>query len=295
MRDLILDLESAGGLARTPWLGALGHTPYRLATALRAGEVIRPRIGWLALPDARHSAFRAIQLGGRLASANALESYGIWVSHVTGLSVHCARNASRLPPLGVGERRTHRKLRFTTDDSVSWRVSVADALVQFSVDAAPREWLASVDSALHAGKITTRELQRLSRFVPPAHRRIAALADVRAASGNETYARVLMVDAGLAVESQVAIPLVGDVDFLVDGWLIVEVDSREFHDAETDQIRDRVRDGNAILLGFATLRFMPEALQDAPGWCLEVVRARLRADRPPPRSGRGGQARRVAS
>jgi very-short-patch-repair endonuclease len=148
---------------------------------------------------------------------------------------------------------------------------------------------------VHTGRITAEELLSLSAFVPEAYRRIARLADARAASGNETYARVLLLDAGFSVESQVAIPLVGLVDFVVDGWLIVEVDSREFHGAQSDQIRDRIRDGNALLIGFATLRFMPEALRDAPGWCLDVVKARLHDGRPQARSGRNYEARRRES
>jgi very-short-patch-repair endonuclease len=106
---------------------------------------------------------------------------------------------------------------------------------------------------------------------------------------------MMLIGAGLRVETQVKIPLVGDVDVLVDGWLIVETDSREFHGAEADQVTDRIRDGNALLLGFGTVRFMPESLQDAPDWCLEVVLARLRQGRPRPQSGRAIGTPRVSS
>lgn len=292
MRDLVLDLIGFGGLARTPTLRALGHSPYRMSMAVRSGAARRPRIGWLALPDADPLAVRAVQLGGRLASANALQSRGIWVDRVVGLTVHVPSTAARLPALRRGETRVRRTLRFD-DGGDSWRVSVADAVIQFAHQSTPREWLAPVDSALHAGQLSLAELGALTKYVPHAHRRVALLVDAGAASGNESYARLLLTEAGFRVESQRTIPLVGRVDLLVDGWLIVEADSHEFHDSDADRERDATRDGNAALVGCATLRFRPEALRDRPDWCLDVVRARMRDGRPHARTGSVGATLRV--
>ena len=104
--------------------------------------------------------------------------------------------------------------------------------------------------------------------------------------------RLILASAGLVVETQVDIPLVGRVDILIDGWLIVEIDSREHHGTVPDQENDRIRDGNAALLGLDTVRFMPEAVRDAPSWCREVVLARLRRGSPSRESGWRGATRR---
>lgn len=280
MRNLSCDLQSAGGIASVRRLRFLGHSRHRIATALATHEVIRPRIGWIALPNADAAAIRAVALGGRLASGNALAARGIWVDQLVGLSVHVPPNASRLPPLAPGERRTCRRLIRAMDATTEWCVSVPDALIQLSYEAEPVPWLTSVDSSLQHGAMDREVLEVVARGIPADHRKVLALADGRAQSGNETRFRVMLIREGFGVQIQAKIALVGWVDLLVDGWLIVEIDSREHHDRISEQERDRIRDGNALLLGFATLRFMPEAVRDASGWCLEVVRARLRHGRP---------------
>jgi len=284
MRDLVLDLQTAGGLARTPDLRGLGHSPHTLSAALRFGIVTRPRIGWLALPEADPIAVRSVSLGGRLASAHALRSYGIWVQQADFLTVHCPPNAARLPQLRNGEHRTHRRLQFPADRH-AWRVPIGDALIQLAYETDRDSWLASVDSALHTGAIENDDLNLLGRFVPAAHRRILNQADARAESGNETLARLLLLRAGFAVQVQPSLALIGQVDLVVDEWLIVEVDSKAHHSSTDQQNKDRLRDGNALLTGFATVRLMPEALHSAPDWCLDVIRARLVDGRPQPRSG----------
>jgi len=59
---------------------------------------------------------------------------------------------------------------------------------------------------------------------------------------------------GLAYETQVLISGVGYVDFIVDGWLIIECDSREFHEGWGKQQQDRHRDIAAARAGYVTIR-----------------------------------------
>ena len=99
-------------------------------------------------------------------------------------------------------------------------------------------------------------------------------------SGTESKLRVACVSAGLCVESQASIDRVGFVDLLIDDWLIVEVDSRQFHDELIHQHRDRVRDGNAVLGNFGNLRFDYQLVQFELDWCVEVILARLKTGRP---------------
>ena len=99
-------------------------------------------------------------------------------------------------------------------------------------------------------------------------------------SGTESKLRMACVAAGLRVEPQASIHRVGFVDLLIDDWLIVEVDSRKFHDQPTSQHRDRVRDGNAVLGSFGNLRFDYQLVQFELDWCVEVILARLRTGRP---------------
>lgn len=95
-------------------------------------------------------------------------------------------------------------------------------------------------------------------------------------SGTESKLRLACAAAGLSVELQASIAAVGQVDLLINGWLIVEVDSKRFHDGPTEQHRDRVRDGNAVLGNYGHLRFNYALVQYDLDWCVQVIVARLR-------------------
>lgn len=66
--------------------------------------------------------------------------------------------------------------------------------------------------------------------------------------------RLILRTLGVAYETQVFIEAVGYVDFLVDGWLIIECDSKEFHEGWTKQVDDRRRDSAAATQGYVTIR-----------------------------------------
>ena len=65
----------------------------------------------------------------------------------------------------------------------------------------------------------------------------------------ETMARVLFRDAGIHTETQVWISGVGRVDFLLEGFLIVEIDGLAFHLEPRQYKKDRRRDNSAMLMG----------------------------------------------
>lgn len=44
------------------------------------------------------------------------------------------------------------------------------------------------------------------------------------------------------------------MDFVVEGWLIIECDSREFHEGWEKQVQDRNRDIAAAALGYTSIR-----------------------------------------
>lgn len=90
--------------------------------------------------------------------------------------------------------------------------------------------------------------------LPARFRPLLALIDPSAGSGPETFMRLLLRTMGAAYETQVYLEGVGYVDFVVDGWLIIECDSKEFHEGWEKQMQDRERDIAAARLGFVTVR-----------------------------------------
>ena len=272
-------MQRFGGLARRTQLVELGHSPRGLSRAISAEKLVVPRRGWLCSPEADANAVRAISLGGKLGGSSALRSYGVWADG-TDLVVSTPSTAGRVPATAAGERRVWMDERFPHRADRQWRVSILDALLQHATRFDRPSLIASVDSAMNIGILSPHQLRQLVAALPRRLRRIRREVDGRAMSGTETKLRLACMAAGLRVELQAPIDRVGFVDLLVDGWLVVEVDSRQHHGAPIRQHVDRIRDGNAVLGAYGNLRFDYELVQFQLEWCIRVIRARLGSGRP---------------
>lgn len=280
IRSLARHLEAASNLATVAQLAEQGHGRAGLATAVSTGELWRPRRGWVATPGASADALRAVRLGGRLGAGSALASYGVWVDEDSELTVACPSTASRLPPLAATERRLWTEDLFPALSDKRWRVSVMDALLQLGRDAPRDSLIASIDSAIQLRFITRAELRLLLAALPRRLQGVGREIDGLAMSGTETHMRLALRRAGYQVQSQVRLPGIGTVDLLVDGWLIIELDSRKYHGGADNQLRDRARDGNAVLGSYGHERFVWKQVRESMDWCLDVVEHRLRDGRP---------------
>ena len=279
MRDLHADVRRFHGLATRSQLQSLGHTARALRAAVVSGEVTRIGRSWLASSHAPAAARRAIELRGILGGESALESYGVWLSHRTGLCISTPTTASRLPALRPGEYRLWR------DDlphgDVRWRVTVEAALIQHLPRIAdPRHAIASIDSAMNRRLLTAEGRDRVMRRMPRRIRRLRRRLDGSAQSGLETLLRLAILDEGWSVESQVEIPGVGRVDLLIDGWLVIEADGSRWHDGHEAVALDRKRNTALVLRGYRWHRFGHEQVMQDLGTCVAVIRALLAAGRP---------------
>jgi hypothetical protein len=281
-RDLEADVNRFGGLARTSQLKALGTSARAISEAVKRGQFQVPRRGWVAGSSAPANAVRAVELGGVLGGWSALHSYGVWADG-DGLVISTTPTASRLPALSARDRRVWLRPGFPVS-GVAWRVSVRDALLQHACMVLRPSLIASIDSALNSRRMTPAEYERFVDALPERLRSIRKQVDARSMSGTESKLRIACVEAGFLVELQASIAGVGFVDLLIDGWLIVEVDSRQFHDVPIQQHVDRVRDGNAVLGQFGNLRFDYQLVQFDLAWCVDVIRARLSSGAPSARS-----------
>lgn len=187
-----------------------------------------------------------------MACTSLLVELGVFVLDASAVHVQVDPHATRLRPVrGV---RLHWTPTRRMPSPRSLRVEVFDALLQSVLCQAPRAAIATLDSAVHRGLIDEAELDELFRQVPVRRRRLRYLVDGRCESGPETFVRLLLRALGLRFECQVWIDGVGRVDFVVEGWLVIECDSRAHHGGWEAQVADRRRDLALAERGYATVR-----------------------------------------
>lgn len=207
---------------------------------------VQLRRGWYATRSADPRVVRAVTAGGVLACVSALRFRGVWVPD----SVLHIRYSARARRSGAGLRSCH---PYRLDPPAVCAVDPVDIAVASAANCLGAEGLVVVlDSMLNKRMIEmadARTIVAASRF---AHLDLAERCDARSESGTETIVRLRLRARGIRLRSQVNVPGVGRVDFLVGDRLIIEVDSREHHlpGYQTDRTRDRVATG----LGFLVIR-----------------------------------------
>lgn len=69
-------------------------------------------------------------------------------------------------------------------------------------------------------------------------------------------------------------------DFLVNNWLVVEIDGAEWHSSPAQQSRDAVRDDHFQELGYAVLRIPAKTVFQRPSDAVNAVSTRLKRGKP---------------
>lgn len=230
-----------------------GMSPKDITSAVRAGVLMRLRRDRYAAVDVDDDVAEAVRIGGRLSCLSLLKAIGVFVLRCDSLHVHVRPGTSRI-------RRP-----LSTDTVLHWDVwsgregslhvvALLDAIRHSVRCQVPRAAVATLDSLLHHGLVTRRQMESVFEAMPARFGVLMALVDPSAESGPETFMRLILRGLGVAYETQVEIPGVGRVDFVVDGWLIIECDSKEFHEGWDKQIEDRARDIAAARRGYVTIR-----------------------------------------
>jgi hypothetical protein len=157
---------------------------------------------------------------------------------------------------------THWRTQHWPEPELEWIVSAKDALAQAVLCQSFEHAVAAVDSSLALDVISKLEWNEIRDTLP---RRLAQMdrsLDDRAGSGNESIVRLRLHSEGLRAEPQWYFPGIGHVDLLVEGAVVVEMDSEAFHSRPEARRRDRSRTLLAQLYSIPTLRLGPESLAD---------------------------------
>lgn len=252
-------------------LRAAGWGPRAITAAVRAGVLVRARGGVYLPPEVEPAVISAARVGGRLTCVSELARLGVFVLSAADTHVHLAPNAARLRPVAT-RVRLHWERLVRAPHPRSCCVEPVDAVICAVRCQEPRAAVASLDSAVRLGVIRSDELGEVFDALPRRYRVLERLVDPRSESGPESFVRLMLRRLGCAFRLQVRIDTVGRVDFVVDGWLIIECDSAAHHGGWDARRRDLRRDQAAAALGYTTFRPFAEDIM----WNPHVVFAALR-------------------
>lgn len=267
-------LIQLGGVARTGQLLAAGYSRTDIAHLADAGAR-QLRRGVFALPDCRPELMAAVRHNARVSCASAAGHYGLWLREAPARH-HLACNHGH----GEGFVR-HRTVRFDGHPALPL-AAIEDVVLHAMNCLAPPASTAMATSAmrLHGVPLELLKDQLLGDRSGPALKALRLL-DLRAESIVEVDAQHLFTINGIGYDAQVYLPGIGRVDFLLEGFLIVEVDGFAFHSNRESLRRDLGRNNASTLQGFAVLRYMPEHIWFEPERVLAEIRAVLgRGPRP---------------
>lgn len=278
--DVCTALATCGGAARWTRLRGLGVSERTLRTGLASGLVTTAGAGGYMLPGTDPALVAAIRLRGVASHASAARLHGLELWRpVSGIDV-TVRPGSR--PAGAGVRVHRADLH---PDELDVRLPITSVL-RTALDCGRSlplpDAVVILDSAMRGGAVKAATL-RVAAEAARGHgavalRRAVDHADALAGSPLESALRLLLALVDADVRSQVKIPGVGPgpVDFVLDGWLVIEADGFEFHSDRTAYRTDRARGNELAARGYTLLRFTWEDVRLRPGWVLAQVVRTLR-------------------
>ncbi|WP_417556193.1 type IV toxin-antitoxin system AbiEi family antitoxin domain-containing protein [Microbacterium sp.] len=254
-------LIAAGRIARTSALRARGVTAREIARALAAGEVVQVRRGVYATSDADAVTLHAARHGGAVACTEAGRMRGLWMlDDVDGPHIWHGHAGN---PRTCGDPDCPAVPHWDEGTAeIGALPPLRNILLQIAVCAGEETFFAALESGLRQSMVTLADLRWLELRLPGELRWLLGFARSDADSGLESLIRLRLHRLGIEVRTQVLIDGVGEVDFVIGDWLIVEADGMQNHDdrvagpdGPSPRHKDLQRDARAAALGYETLRF----------------------------------------
>jgi len=227
-----------------------------IASLVRTGELIAYEHGVVGIPGAERAVVLARIHGGLLTCQAAMRYYGLPVAHGAEQVHLVVSDSGRFA--AVGREVIHVDRSQGSASPTRFPVqALPEALARFLrchlQDDSP---LIALDAALHDERVTAEQIRNLLRG-PGSARALARLdrASDRARSPLETLARLDLEAAGLGFEVGVEIEGVGEVDLVVEGWVVVDRPAPPCHGDESLSAPARWRARRLVARGFLPLRF----------------------------------------
>ena len=254
-------INQLGGLAATHELYSRGFSRWTLGRAVASGEIVRVRQGWYSSPDLSPVLQRGARVGGPVTCITGAQVHGLAVFNDHRPHTAVRQHSSRL------RSSNNRRLRLSSmgraDAVVHWSLAsderlllgVRECLCQMVLCQSPERVVAAADSAIRLGRMTAQEWHSTTAHFPPRLRLLLAEIDPASESITESLFRFRIARLGVRMRSQVKVPGVGFVDFIIGERLAIEIDGFAYHSDPDNFEADRRRDARLSARGFRVLRF----------------------------------------
>jgi len=284
------EIDRRGGIATRQQLIAAGVSGYDVTAAVRNGSVRRVRQARYATKAATEPALVAVRVGGMLAGLSAARSYGLWSGFDHRVHISVGSHSSRLRT-NISPRFSNPTKPLTPDTATDeivlhwlrggatpelgpecWRVTVERALRQVVRWSDEETAVACLDTAQTLFGYGTGDLSTMFRDAPARDRVMVSRSQSGSDSGPESLVRQRLDGLRIPYRQQVAMAGIGRVDFgLIGTTIVIEVDSREFHDHDRAFERDRWRDGELGARGYTDLRLSYMRVTTDWPWCERMI------------------------
>ena len=244
-------------------LRAEGRTRRDIALLVDAGRIEPVRVGLFAAAGTPVDLVRAARTGGAATATTASRALGLWTPPDDRLQIAARPSSGHLrdpddamQALGVHEGVcVHWTQRMPNVRTLPDRIAPLLLVLEHTLRCLRPEYAVAVlDSALNTKQLWLSQLPALRSMLPQHLRHLVDATDWRADSGLESIVRHLLREAGFDVVVHPVLGLLGQVDLLVGGRLIIETDGRKHHTPEEAFENDRRRDREAALMGHRVLR-----------------------------------------
>jgi very-short-patch-repair endonuclease len=253
--DPVAFVAARGGVARVQAVLDAGISATSLRRAKRDGVLIRPRNGWVAVPDAEAALLAAAELGVVITCVTRAQRAGLWTfgderTHVAAAAHHA------LPRETAALVHWSRPLVPRPPDALE--DGIENTLVLIAQCRPFEEALVVWESALRLGVITLEVMRGLP--LGPRARRILEVARPYADSGVETVVVPRLRWLRLPLRRQVV--LAGHrVDLLIGDRLVLQIDGGHHVDAQREA--DNAHDALLRLMGYHVVRVSYHQVFDA--------------------------------
>ncbi|PFG18584.1 hypothetical protein ATL40_0124 [Serinibacter salmoneus] len=251
------ELRRCGGAAR---FSELRSSRWRLSQHIARGDIVQPSRGCYALPGAHPGLTAATRTNTVLSCVSALAVLDPDIPvHAYRPHLSAPPNRARLRQSGVNARwhyehvtPSHRPRVACLEDAAS-RMALCQ---EYDNVVVVLDYLAR----RHGPDFLERVLRAVESIKPSRARALRVDVTGRSRSPMETTVRLALRRAGFCVAQNVFVPGVGEVDFVIEGVLVVELDGYTYHSGRKPFRDDRRRDRQALRLGMPVVRF---AFEDA--------------------------------